>query len=406
VLALLAPAARGVDLRSGFETRTLAGGIRQAIDVSWAPDGRMFVASKLGRVYRVDSPGDEPHNVIDISSHVNVYGDRGLEGIAVDSDFAHNRYLWLLYVYEPHESQREDAGPRTARLTRVTVRSNGTAGNEKVVLGKSNRRRCPKPGNSSDCIPADNLSHTVGTVRSAGDGTLFVGNGDGGDENILDPRSLRAYDVRSYAGKILHVDRRGRGLPGHPFCRGHDDLKGVCTKVYARGLRNPYRFTFRPGGGLIVGDVGWGTREELDFVAPGRNYGWPCYEGGAGTGRGAKTDQWRDRSECQGVYSRGGTKPPFYDYLHHGDTAAIIGGPRFPGGAGYPGSYRGEIFFGDFTRGTIRTVDPDTRKATAFASGVGVVDLELGPNGRVVYVDIGDEAVREIVAVDARASRR
>jgi glucose/arabinose dehydrogenase len=405
-------------LRSGFETRTLAGGIRQAIAVSWAPDGRMFVATKLGRVYVVDHAGATPHKLLDISSHVNSYGDRGLEGLAVDSDFAHNHLLWLLYVYEPNSERRGDAGARTSRLTRVTVRSDGSTSHEKVVLGTAKRNRCPAPTNSVDCIPADNESHMVGTVRSDRDGTLWVGSGDGGDENILDPLSLRAQNVRSYAGKILHVDRRGRGLPDHPFCRTHGhagDLSRVCARVFAKGLRNPYRFTPRHGGGLIAGDVGWETREELDLVSAGRNFGWPCYEGGAHTAHGAKTPKWRSREACsgsKGMYSLAGKRapaPPVFDYLHHGDTAAIIGGPKFPGGAGYPGRWRGKIFFGDFTRGMIRTFDPDTRKASSFASGVGVVDLELAPNGRVVYVDIGDEAVREIVAASgarAGADRR
>jgi glucose/arabinose dehydrogenase len=401
-----------VSLRDGFHQRTLAGGIRQAIDVAWAPDGRMFVASKLGRVYVVD-PGEdaEPRKIVDISSHVNVYSDRGLQGIAVDSDFAKNGYLWLLYVREPDPDTREATGPRSSRLTRVTVRPDGSTSGETVVLGTSKRTRCPAPRNGRDCIPADNRSHVVGTVRSAPDGTLWVGTGDASNDEVRDPLSLRAYDVRSYAGKILHVDRRGRGLPGHPFCRPGsgkpDDLKRVCAKVFARGLRNPYRFTLRPGGGVIAGDVGWATHEELDLVSKGRNYGWPCYEGGAGTARGARTPEWRGTSACAKVYADGGrgARPPLFDYPH-GRTAAIIGGPRFPGGGGYPGSYRGRIFFGDFSKGVIRAYDPDTRKVSSFAGGVGVVDLELAPNGRLVYVNIAAESVNEIVADGAaRLSR-
>ena len=415
LLAALPAAAHAATLRSGFETRTLAGGIKHVLDVSWAPDGRLFAASRLGQVYVVDPSTGGKRKVVDISSHVNSYSDRGLEGIAIDSDFAHNGYLWLLYVYEPNPKKRTDSGPRTSRLTRVTVHSDGSASRETVVLGKSNKTRCPTPKNASDCIPADGESHMVGTVRSARDGTLWVGSGDGGTAERLDQRSLRAQDVRSYAGKILHVDRAGRGLPGHPFCRrkpGHDDLTRVCAKVFAKGLRNPYRFTFRPGGGLIAGDVGWSTQEELDYVLAGRNYGWPCYEGGAGTAHGAKTPKWRDERACSGphgMYALKGPRAPvapFFSYLHHGNTAAIIGGPRFPGGAGYPDSYRGRIFFGDFMRGKISTYDPATRTTATFATGVGAVDLELAPDGRLAYADIGDEAVREIVATEAAASRR
>lgn len=400
LLAVLAAGtAHATSMREGFDARTLAGGMKHALDVAWAPDGRMFVASRLGVVYVVDPDAGGSHRtLLDISRHVNTYGDRGLEGIAVDSDFVHNHYLWLLYVYEPNPAKRADSGPRTARLTRVTVHDDDRASGATVVLGRSKRTRCPRPSNGSDCIPSDSESHMVGTVRSAPDGTLWVGAGDAAGEDDVDPRSLRAQDVRSYAGKILHVDREGRGLPGHPFCGGHDDLTRVCAKVYAKGFRNPYRFALRPGGGLIAGDVGWRTQEELDYVSAGRNYGWPCYEGRV------KTPLWRDERACDGahgMYSRKGAGRavgPFYGYAHHGKTAAIIGGPLFGGGAGYPGSYDGRIFFADFTRGTISTFDPRRHRAARLASGVGAVDLELAPDGGIAYVDIGNEDVREIVA--------
>jgi glucose/arabinose dehydrogenase len=410
-LALVGSTADAVTVKGGFRVRTLAS-VVQPISVAWAPGGRMFVATKIGKVYAVD-PGGSPKKIVDISSHVNTYSDRGLEGIAVDSDFATNHYLWMLYVYEPGHKP-DDRGPKTSRLTRVTVNPDDTVSRETVVLGRSHPKRCPAPRNSSDCIPAENMSHMVGTVRSALDGTLWVGSGDGSNFDIVDPLSLRAQDERSYAGKIVHVDRSGRGLPGHPFCKPHggtDDLTRVCAKVYAKGLRNPYRFSFRPGGGLVAGDVGWETEEEIDFVSAGRNYGWPCYEGGAGTAHGAKTPRWRKRKACSGkhgLYSLEGTsraaRPPVFSYPH-GSTAAIIGGPLFPGGGGYPGSFAGKVFYADFPSSTISTFDPATRKHGRFASGAAAVDLELAPNGHLVYVDIGAEAVREI-APSAAASGR
>jgi glucose/arabinose dehydrogenase len=406
-VALAGSPAEAVTVKSGFKVRTLAS-VVQPISVAWGPDGRMFVATKTGLVYAVD-PGHSPRKIVDISGHVNTYSDRGLEGIAVDSDFATNHYLWMLYVYEPGHKP-DDTGPKTSRLTRVTVHPDDTASKETVVLGKSHPKHCPAPSNKSDCIPAENMSHMVGTVRSAPDGTLWVGSGDGSNFDIVDPLSLRAQNERSYAGKIVHVDRAGHGLPGHPFCRpgsGPDDLTRVCAKVYAKGLRNPYRFSFRPGGGLVAGDVGWATQEEIDVVFAGRNYGWPCYEGGAGTAHGAKTPRWRKKPPCKGkggMYSLEGTSraaiPPVFSYPH-GQTAAIIGGPVFPGGGGYPAAFGGKVFFADFPSSTISTFDPGTRKAKRFASGAGAVDLELAPNGHLVYVDIGAEAVREIAPAAA-----
>ena len=48
--------------------------------------------------------------MIDIGDHVAVDGDRGLLGVAVDPQFATNRYVYLLYTY--------DDGPGSPRARR------------------------------------------------------------------------------------------------------------------------------------------------------------------------------------------------------------------------------------------------------------------------------------------------
>ena len=405
VAAIATSSAPAVNPPSGFSVKNIATGIKQAVSIDWGPSGELYVGTKKGEVWVVDPTGSSKRRILDIRSHVNTYSDRGLEGIAVDNDFASNHYLWIVYVRAP-SGKTGSHGAMTSRLSRVTVHGDGSTSGETVVLGKANTAPCPKPANSVDCIGAEGPSHMVGTVRSASDGTLWVGSGDGSRFDKLDTRSERAQNEKSLNGKILHVTRSGRGLPGHPFCKPHggkDDLTRVCAKVYAKGLRNPYRFNFRPGGGLIAGDVGWATREELDLISAGRNYGWPCYEGGKGTRYGAKEPTWRHKGFCDGshgMYSLEGTsraaRPPVYDYRHT-RSVAIIGGPRFPGGSGYPGQYKGRIFFADFPTKVISTWDPDDHKARSFATDVGCVDLELAPNGHLVCVDIGREEIREFV---------
>ncbi len=59
---------------------------------------------------------------------------------------------------------------------------------------------------------------------------------------------------------------------------------GAAPEVYALGLRNPFRFSFdRQTGDLLIGDVGGGAREEINWIgsaaARGANFGWPCREG-------------------------------------------------------------------------------------------------------------------------------
>ena len=241
-------------------------------------------------------------------------------------------------------------------------------------------------------------------MRSDADGTLWVGSGDGASWGYADPLALRTYDEQSMAGKIMHIDREGRGLPGHPFCPSNGNLDAVCTKIHAKGFRNPFKFTLRPQGrGLAVGDVGWNQREEIDLVSSGgTGYGWPCYEGTQ------RTPGYRDFPECQAEYAKEGTteahRPPAYEYLHSIGSTVIMG-PTYSA-SHYPSSYNGNIFYGDFSARTIRTVvvngqDQVTDTKDFATNWDSLVGLEQAPNGNLVALDIGtfsnDGAIREIV---------
>ena len=268
---------------TGFEERVIASGFNTPVGVAWAPDGRLFVIEKDGLLRVVPPGGSTPTTILDISNRVNSNHDRGLLGIALDSDFANNRYVYLLYTYELQPLIADSNGPMVSRLERVTVSPTNVVSAPTVLLGSQVSGVCPTPSNSVDCIPSNSLSHSIGSVRSAPDGTLWVGSGDGADFGTVDPLAFRSYNEQSLAGKILHVDRNGRGLAGHPFCPTNNNLDHVCTKLHSKGFRNPYRFKLRPQNrGLIVGDVQWDSEEELDLIAPaagGKSYGWPCYEG-------------------------------------------------------------------------------------------------------------------------------
>ena len=272
-------------LPAGFQVGLEASGFVKPTAFAFAPDGRWFVADKDGRVWVVNPPGvinadgTTQKVLLDIRNEVNSNSDRGLNGIALDKNFATNGLLYLLYVYELQPSTPDQGGPMVSRLTRVTVTPSNTVSPETVVLGTYSAGPCPTADNAVDCIPADFYWHTIGTVRSdPTDGTLWLGSGDTTPDRV-DPQAYRTLDEHSFAGKLIHIDRNGKGLPGHPFCPADTDLTHVCTKIYAMGFRNPFRFTLREGKGPIVGDVGASGYEELDLVEPGKNYGWPCYEG-------------------------------------------------------------------------------------------------------------------------------
>jgi hypothetical protein len=99
---------------------------------TFAPDGRIFLWQREGivRIYKNGQLLPDPF--IDISAQVNIGGDRGLLGLAVDPNIAETGYVYLLYVYE-FENKPNSHAPRTARLTRVTADPN----NPDVALPES-----------------------------------------------------------------------------------------------------------------------------------------------------------------------------------------------------------------------------------------------------------------------------
>jgi len=388
----LGGAAQGATYPSGFEERTVVSGLTGPTAIAYAPDGRMFVIEKEGRLKVVPPGGSTATTVADISSVVNSYWDRGLLGIAVDTSYTSNNYVYLLYTRERQPITPDDEGPMVSRLERFTINTSNQVVGRQIILG-THDGPCPPPANGVDCIPSEGFSHSIGSVRSAPDGTLWVGSGDAASFSTVDTLALRTYNTQSMAGKIMHIDRDGKGLPSHPFCPTNTTLTDVCTKVWAGGFRNPFRFKLRPGGGLTVGDVGWGTNEEVNLLptaqgTQGRLYGWPCYEGSGHTGG------YSDLEACEPEYDKEGSGQahlgPAYQYPHTGSGGAVLGGPTYPSGP-FPDSYDGDIFFADYVQGFIRTLEPSGQgPAATFATAWSGVDLDLTPDGDLAYAAFGN----------------
>jgi glucose/arabinose dehydrogenase len=101
-------------------------------------------------------------------------------------------------------------------------------------------------------------------------------------------------------------------------------------RVWLYGVRNPFRFNLHPvTTEPYFGDVGWNAWEELNRGQPGRNYGWPCYEGNL-----PQVGYQNAFLQCQQL-PLAAVSAPLYTYDHSVGTA-IIGGPIYTGGA-YPG---------------------------------------------------------------------
>lgn len=392
----------------GFFEERIVAGLRLPTAFAVAADGRVFIAEKAGKV-RVVEDGvllDDPF--IDLGSEVNDTSDRGMLGIAVHPNFPAQPYVYVSYTYDPPEVRRvyADSGARVARILRLEADPENLnvhkQGSGVVILGSNStfeRIGNPEEGDTEpfscyeedgshvrDCIATEGTSHTTDFLKFGSDGALYVSVGDG----IVNSKgNWRAQDPNSLNGKVLRINPiTGDGYADNPWYDG--DLKANRAKVWAMGLRNPFKFTFKPGTNeLWIGEVGNMDWEELNVGTKGANFGWPCYEG---------HNQAADFDICQPLLD--GTTEVTYGLVTYAHQAtpprgAIIGGDFYTG-TKYPGAYRNSYFYTDFNGGIIwnlRIAADGSTTQTDFATSVpGPVQLTMGPDGYMwmLYIATGE----------------
>jgi glucose/arabinose dehydrogenase len=385
------PATADIFTDSGFVTERVATVPPfTLVGLAFAPDGRMFVWQKNGVVRVIKNGQMLPTPFIDLSAKVNTFDDRGFWGLAFDPQFATNGRVYLSYTFE-NAGNPNSTAPRTARLTRVTADPANPdvalPGSEVVILGSVGTPPCSALPASADCIGSDAGSHTLGSLHFAADGTLFVGVGDGSDGDAL---SLRAQDLNSPNGKILRIRPDGTAPPDNPYYDGTNSWR---SRVWLRGVRNPFGFSLQPETGEIwFGEVGWNTWEEVNHGGAGSNFGWPCYEGNGPQ----PFFQNNFPAQCGALT---GVTPPFFTY-DHGSGSAVIGGPIYSGTT-YPEQYRGNFFFADYSGNFIKRVvfDADHHPVSVqpFATDIqSPVALTQGPDGLIYYLSFTTGEIRRI----------
>ena len=192
-------------------------------------------------------------------------------------------------------------------------------------------------------------NHNGGHLAFGPDGYLYIGLGDGGSGDDPDHR---AQNPQELLGKMLRIDvnvadaspDRLPGAADNPFVSGGP--VAARPEIWAFGLRNPWRYSFddpaRGGtGALVIGDVGQGAFEEIDYEPRGRggrNYGWRNREGAH-----------------DNVTSRPPAFTPLVDPIHeYGRSSgqSVTGGYVYRGRALGP-AFAGRYFFADYVAGRV-----------------------------------------------------
>ncbi len=312
-----------------------ASGFSQPLAMAHAGDGsrRRFIAEKGGYI-RLMQPGAGPHPlVLDIHTLVSTGNEQGLLGLAFHPNYdgVANRYFYVDYT--------------------------DTAGNT-VIARYETRADNPNVADPASAFtiltvtqPAAN--HNGGQLAFGPDGYLYIAMGDGGGANDPNNNGQRRDTL---LGKILRIDvDHTSGGKNYAVPTGNPFVNSTATptprgEIWHYGLRNPWRFSFdRQTGEMWIGDVGQGSREEIDRVAAGvsgLNFGWRVYEGTSCSGN--------DPSLC----SQSGFTPPVVDYDHSNGRCSVTGGYAYRGREGvFPA---GRYVFGDYCSGEIWTLNGAT----------------------------------------------
>ena len=347
-----------------------------------------FVVQKGGRIRVVQNGAALAADFLDLTTAISSGGEQGLLGLAFAPDYATSGRFFVNFTNTAGHTvvarfKRSAANPLIANASsRFDLRWGG-AGNPPYIVQPF-------------------ANHNGGHLAFGPDGFLYVGLGDGGSGG--DPLNM-AQDPSQLLGKMLRVDVNvpdsdpiGYRVPSdNPFV-GNTATR---PEIWDFGLRNPWRYSFddpdRGGtGALIIGDVGQGAWEEVDYEPAnrgGRNYGWRRREG---------------------AHNYDTTLPPAFlpliDPIHEYDRAAgqsITGGYVYRG-CGLGPAYQGRYFFADFIQGRVWSIGLAIDQSTGEAQKTNLIEhtAELGGSAMLGNVSaFGLDAAGELYVVNFAAGK-
>jgi len=316
----------GVVARPGAALRAefVADGFDRPVHVAVPPADmhRLFVVEQPGTIRIVKDGVTLPEAFLDIPERVGCCGERGLLSVAFHPHYASNGRFFVDYT-------NNDGDTVLASYLVGADPDRADRDSEHILLTVEQ----PFP------------NHNGGQLAFGPDGYLYVGMGDGGSGG--DPNEV-AQDDGALLGKLLRLDVDSAAPdyavpPTNPLA-GRGKPLGL---IWAKGLRNPWRFSFdRLTSDLYIGDVGQDRFEEIDVQpaasAGGENYGWDIFEGNACF----EPDPFPECPQQSGEFT-----PPVLDY---GDPGCSVTGGFVYRGCALP-DWHGQYFFADFCDSSVRS---------------------------------------------------
>ncbi len=265
-----------------FTKTVLEFNLNEPTEMVVLPDGRIMFLERRGAVKLYD-PANGKVDVIN-TFNVSTKFEDGMIGLAIDPDFAHNKWV---YVFYSHPERSANVVSRFVFAdNKLDMRSE-----KQIIEVATQREECCHTGGSMTFGPDGNLYVSTGDNTSpfASDGFSPSDETPGRAPFDAQKSSGNTNDLR---GKILRIHVEADGtytMPeGNLFPKGEE---GTRPEIYVMGCRNPYRIAIDAKTGFLYwGEVGpdagsndsiRGSRgyDELNQAKKAGNFGWPYFVG-------------------------------------------------------------------------------------------------------------------------------
>jgi glucose/arabinose dehydrogenase len=342
--------------------QSFATGFSSPVEITHAPnDSRLFVVQKGGLIRIVNTNGTVNSTPFLTVSGLSGGSEQGLLGLAFHPNYASNGLFFINYT--------NTAGDTV--IARYSVSS-------------TNPDVANPTGTILMTIDQPYSNHNGGTLKFGPDGYLYIGMGDGGSAD--DPQGYAqnmtvnpSFPSRIFLGKMLRIDVNSGTLYGIPPTNPYIGQAGK-EEIWARGLRNPWKFSFsKVNGDLWIADVGQYDIEEINKIAypfpnTGLNFGWRCYEGNVS-------------------YLTSGCEPmntmtfPLAQYTHASGRCSITGG-FFYTGTTYP-NLQNKYVFADYCSGEVGYINDANQVVWSYDSPGFITTFGEDVNGELYVSSSG-----------------
>ena len=391
------------------------------------PNEFLFLEKNSGRVRRVVGGVLQASPVLDVA--VNTDNERGLLGIAVNSQSPPRVFLFYTEVADPEGDGGPDSGtPLGNRVYRYTWNAAAAQLEDRQLV--LDLPVTPGPNHNGGVLVLGPPPSPAPTPLIGDGAPLYVVVGDlnrGGQlENIAGGAAPDDSAV------VLRVQQDGSAAPGNPFvpycslttaqacptglgCPGGQTCRTQVARYYAYGIRNSFGMALDPlTGALWNTENGPGSYDEVNRVDAGFNSGWLPIMGpdgrdpeGVGNlfampgGASVYSDpefSWLSPVAVTGiVFPTGGALGPAYDDValvadfNHGQLY------RFPLNGGRTGFDLGDVEDLD----DLVADDAGERDLLRLGSGFGgISQLVRAPDGSIYVVAVGGGAIYRVRALN------